>query len=664
MTREATGDATTRYDLMFNVTANAASLISPPTLAARLFALLTPARSSEETVIAPAWLSARAEIGWEAEADLEALVEDWLAEPQNGDINLARLARALHLNISECMALVLCHAASSDAHASRALAWLLGGERAAGPTPGLIASLDARRGLSSDQSLAALLDGEAVASGLLRLDCRDCALPDTPLAMPLPVLLALAGGVGAWPNISLDDQDLPPLAQSIQSDAVQRAAALTSADALLVRSGHPREAWAACVAIARAQGKRAALIEGEVPAGLLPWLLLHDAWPVLLAEYGPGERHVLPDLTRGRLPLLVAAGSDGYAELRGQNVPSWRVPVPNETERAELWRAQAADPDNAWALGAAHRHCGARIEELARAARRLSTATERASVDRETVARAARQAGQGALGTLAELLPEDIDERAMVLPSLLRRDLHDLAARCRLRDGLADGLGIAARSRYRPGVRALFVGASGTGKTLACGWLATHLGLPLYRVDLASVTSKYIGETEKNLSELFARAESAEVVLLFDEADALFGKRTEVKNANDRFANQQTNYLLQRIESYDGIVLLTSNSRARFDSAFTRRLDAIFDFPQPGPEERRDLWLAHLGLAHDLTPAQINRLAATCDLCGGHIRNATLMAAVAARSERRNISFADVQRGIAAEYRKLGRQLPGGVGAI
>ena len=201
---------------------------------------------------------------------------------------------------------------------------------------------------------------------------------------------------------------------------------------------------------------------------------------------------------------------------------------------------------------------------------------------------------------LAELMAETIPDEALVLPVAIRRELESLIARCLSRDALADALGPASRARYRPGVRALFVGPSGTGKTLAVGWMATRLGLPLYRVDLASVTSKYIGETEKNLAQLFARAEHSEVVLLFDEADSLFGKRTDVKDSNDRFANAQTNYLLSRIESYEGIAILTSNSRARFDSAFTRRLDAIVDFPAPGPEERRDLWTAHLGQAHGL----------------------------------------------------------------
>jgi SpoVK/Ycf46/Vps4 family AAA+-type ATPase len=188
--------------------------------------------------------------------------------------------------------------------------------------------------------------------------------------------------------------------------------------------------------------------------------------------------------------------------------------------------------------------------------------------------------------------------------------------------------------------------------------LATRLGLPLYRVDLASVTSKYIGETEKNLAQLLGRAEESEVILLFDEADSLFGKRTEVKESNDRFANAQTNYLLQRIETFEGIALLTSNSRSRFDPAFCRRLDMIVDFPLPGPQERRDLWLSHLGKHHQLTGRELNQLAASVDLAGGHIRNAVLAAAVLARNARRTIVYQDLVVALGDEYRKLSRQLP------
>jgi SpoVK/Ycf46/Vps4 family AAA+-type ATPase len=152
-------------------------------------------------------------------------------------------------------------------------------------------------------------------------------------------------------------------------------------------------------------------------------------------------------------------------------------------------------------------------------------------------------------------------------------------------------------------------------------------------------------------------------VLLFDEADSLFGKRTDVKDANDRFANAQTNYLLSRIESYEGIAILTSNSRARFDSAFTRRLDAIVEFPMPGPDERRALWIAHLGAAHGLEQRELNQLAATVDLAGGHVRNAVLAGAAFARAGRRMLAYRDLVRGVAAEYRKLGRQMPAGLPA-
>lgn len=181
---------------------------------------------------------------------------------------------------------------------------------------------------------------------------------------------------------------------------------------------------------------------------------------------------------------------------------------------------------------------------------------------------------------------------------------------------------------------------------------------------MASVTSKYIGETEKNLAQLFAAAEYSDVILLFDEADALFGKRTEVKNANDRFANAQTNYLLQRIETFDGIAILTSNSRSRFDSAFARRLDLVIEFPQPLPAERKALWHAHLGDGHALGQAELNQLAAGCELAGGHVRNAVLWAAAQARAGQRDIAYDDLAEGIAAEYRKLGKPCPPGLRAV
>ena len=318
---------------------------------------------------------------------------------------------------------------------------------------------------------------------------------------------------------------------------------------------------------------------------------------MLCAEIAPGERRRLPELTGWRRAWLIAAGPDGSFERDGETLPSWRVPVPCADERVALWHSATDEAELARTLGAAHRHPAGRIADLARAGRfqaRLGGSERLTAAD---VALAARSGASGDLGTLAELLPEPIPDAALVLTAATRREIEALAARCIARDALVDRLGPAARARYRPGVRALLVGPSGTGKTLAVGWLATRLALPLYRVDLASITSKYIGETEKNLAQLFARAEHAEGVLLFDEADSLFGKRTDVREANDRFANAQTNYLLQRIESFEGIAILTSNSRdaLRFRlHAPARRGDRISAArprrtPRPvgGPSRRR-----------------------------------------------------------------------------
>ena len=143
-------------------------------------------------------------------------------------------------------------------------------------------------------------------------------------------------------------------------------------------------------------------------------------------------------------------------------------------------------------------------------------------------------------------------------------------------------------------MRALFSGSSGTGKTLATRILAGELGMDLYRVDLASVINKYIGETEKNLHRVLSRAEELDVILLLDEGDALLGSRTDVKSSNDRYANLETNYLLQRLESYQGIVLVTTNAGQNIDSAFQRRMDVVVDFVPPGADERWGIWQLHL----------------------------------------------------------------------
>jgi SpoVK/Ycf46/Vps4 family AAA+-type ATPase len=241
-----------------------------------------------------------------------------------------------------------------------------------------------------------------------------------------------------------------------------------------------------------------------------------------------------------------------------------------------------------------------------------------------------------------------------VLPDHLLELVRDLCARARYREAVLDGWGLATPSRGR-GLTALFTGDSGTGKTLSAEVVAHALGLDLYVIDLSSVVDKYIGETEKNLDRVFSQADGVNGVLLFDEADAIFGKRSEVRDARDRYANVEIAYLLQRMEQFDGMAILTTNLRANLDEAFTRRLDVLIDFPMPDEEQRRRIWVRHLvpslPVADDL---DLDFLARRFRISGGNIRNVVASAAYLAAAEGRPVAMADLIRGTQREYRKLG----------
>lgn len=627
--------------------------LNTPSLHGVLLGFLAPGEASTEPQAQ--WL--REHRGTAAPSDALA---DWLRAPPAAARPLLDLVARHQLGIVELIALALVSAAETDAMAGRVIAWLQSPLPGSRPRMGLVARL--AECLHIPQAQAQLMEGAARAAQVLRIDMAPhTTLPEATLHMPLPLVMALQGRGREWPGIAHTARGVDSLAPSLRQHAQRQAQALLPRDVLVVRSQHPDEARAVCALMAQSLARSMVVLDGPVPEGLGAWAGFVQALPVFVPELAPGDAFVVPELPGYSGPTLVATGVDGNVVWHGDAPPEWRLPLPDAADRQALWQQHLGDAALAAQLAARHRSGSFSIEHMATQARHLARLDGR-DMPGDADARQALRAGTpGALGTLAELVSDTIDDGALVLAAPLRQELESLAARCQLREGLADALGHAARARYRPGVRALLVGPSGTGKTLAAGWLATRLGLPLYRVDVASVTSKYIGETEKNLARLFARAEHSEVVLLFDEADSLFGKRTDVKDAHDRYANTQTNYLLQRMESFEGIALLTSNSRARFDTAFTRRLDAILEFPAPAPQERRLIWLAHLGDRHSLNDAQINQLAAGCDLAGGQVRNACLRAAACAGAQARAVHFGDVIEAVAAEYRKLGRQMPAGL---
>ena len=607
------------------------------------------------------------------EGSWQVLLRRLLDNPAPQDKSLVGLAKILGLTPVELLSVALALAVEEDPLVGRSLAHVqapLGGSR---PTLSLLDTAfepisDATQmGVEAPDrrfwSAGKIAAGRAVQTGLITLFNEKAPLPEQMIQIPTALVLALRGQRFAWPGAQLGlPQPSVVLPQSILEIAEHHAAALAKSRnrALVLRTSSVREGQAVAAAIAAILGMMPLFMDltDHYPAGLGPLCLMKQLMPVLANDTGPGEHRIIPNIAGYRGPVLMLSGPDGTMELQHGSTISWSVPIPLKAERFELWQGYLADVELSAELAHNHLHSAGRIAELSRLTLRKAELKRRSQPLREDIRQAAWISEGGGMGALAQPIQTDVPDNALVLRPQTRQELLLLIQRCRSRETLGESLGITVKASYQVGVRALFTGPSGTGKTLASGWLATHLNLPLYRVDLASVTSKYIGETEKNLSKLLARAEQDEVVLLFDEADALFGKRTEVKDANDRFANAQTNYLLQRIESYKGIVLLTSNSRARFDPAFTRRLDMIVDFPAPGPEERRTLWQVHLGGDHQLITRQINQLAASCDLCGGHIRNASLTAAVMAQAQNRAIKFKDIIEGLTGEYKKLGRQMP------
>jgi len=220
-----------------------------------------------------------------------------------------------------------------------------------------------------------------------------------------------------------------------------------------------------------------------------------------------------------------------------------------------------------------------------------------------------------------------------------------------------DQLGL--RDKASPGFRCLFYGPPGTGKTFTATLIGQKTGRPVFRVDLSQVVSKYIGETEKNLRIVFDKAERRDWILFFDEADALFGKRTAISDSKDRFANQEVSYLLQRIEQHDGVVILATNHRDNLDKAFTRRFQLVVHFPMPTPPERLRLWQTALPSKLEISPeVNLEDLAKRFELSGGSIMNVIRFCALqAARRDDLVLVTADFMEGIKREYRKVGRIL-------
>jgi hypothetical protein len=420
-------------------------------------------------------------------------------------------------------------------------------------------------------------------------------------------------------------------------------------------------------AVARVMNRGAAVVDVTISLSEQHWQLLGPfcsltgSIPVLRFDLGPGESADVPHLSCYRGPVGVVMGFEGG--LRGpivEKAVTLTLPAPDRADRMRYWQKALAEyrVENLAEICEKYHMAGGYISQAA------SMAVSYAALDKSEmltdghVREAFRTLNRQMLDTLAARLEVKGSWSQLIVSSSTTSKLRELERRCHNRERILEHLGPGFGYDRNRGVRALFTGESGTGKTLAAKILAAELGMDLYRVDLAAVINKYIGETEKNLHQVFSRAEELDVILLLDEGDALLGSRTDVKSANDRYANLETDYLLQRLENHQGIVLITTNTEGNIDTAFKRRMDAVVNFVTPQAQERWHIWQLHLPDDHSIDNAFLEDVSVRCVMTGGQIRNAALHAALLAIDEGNVVSRLHLEDAIRSEYRKSGGICP------
>ncbi|THA29323.1 ATP-binding protein [Streptomyces sp. A1277] len=530
---------------------------------------------------------------------------------------------------------------------------------------GLVEVLEPERPLLSrvlrvpDRITAHLLGDDEV-DGRLHGLVRVGEPPEGPGACPTTLRIAAAAGTGL---VHLLDRGGDPGG--------------LAADALASAGLRPLVVDAAALAAAPAPDRTVRVLAAE--ARLSGGGLVLGPLETLAPEQPEGAALVgaLCAAVGGGSPLIVYGKKNWDPLWAGESPVTVTVPPPDPADAARRWRhaltgagagagagtdagaglaagTATADADLADATRA-YRLDSGQIRRAAAVASRLA-ALEGRPVEARDLRTAVRAQNGAGLARLARRIEPAVGWDDLVLPPATRRQLSDLALRARHREQ------VLGQWRMRPGggrgrgIVALFAGESGTGKTMSAEVVAADLGMELYVVDLSSVVDKYVGETEKNLERIFAEASDVNAVLLFDEADAVFGKRSQVKDAQDRHANVESAYLLQRVESFDGIAVLTTNLRANLDEAFTRRLDVVADFPVPDAQQRLALWERCLGTEVPRAPGlDLPTCAERFELTGGSIRACAVTAAYQAAESGRPLDTEQLVAAVLAEYRKLGR---------
>lgn len=529
------------------------------------------------------------------------------------------------------------------------------------PTTGLLSTWS-----DDDEAREAL--AQLLASGLLVAANADAPRSRWTLHVPAVLWEALRGAalpsLPPWASYR-PPVELPELDQLVLSAALTgmlyRLPELVGGPAprpLVVRG--PKRGGRRTLAAAVARRLGLGLLElGDPGAGtglVGPLAVMLPALPLVVLDPAPGETVELPQFPGYRGPLAAVAGRRGG--VRAERAVTITLPMPSPELRAAHWEQALGDGELAAELAGSARLSGGTIRAVAQRARAEAALAGRTRPGRDEVATAIAAVDGEVLETLATRVRVTGDWDQLAVVPETARELDLLRSRCRHRERLHEHVGPLLGEQLTAGVRVLFSGPSGTGKTLAARLLAASLGKPLFALDLSAVVNKYLGETEKNLEAVLSRAEELDVVLVLDEGDALMTGRTDVTTANDRYANLETNFLLQRLESYEGILVVTTNAGDRIDPAFRRRLDVVIEFRMPDAGERRAIWDLHLPADAVVGDPFLAELATRCQLSGGQIRNAVLHASVLALHEGTAVGGDQIDRAVRREYRKSGSVCP------
>jgi hypothetical protein len=585
------------------------------------------------------------------------------AEPR-----LSVAAERLNLDALDAAALAVCAAPELHPRFGRLYAYLQDDVTRRLASPRLVADLLSGDGVERSHVLACFgPDARLARVGALRLLVPDAAVPladrQVKVADRLAAFLLSAGGGLEESGAAIPLRRIPAMADVAERQhAVQEVARLLAIETHLPLVVVGPDAAAVLAAAAdrslvlvdvREFDRPEAMADAALAAALEQALLCFDG----LEDLKPPERARLLRAIdeRPERTLLVAHSRSDALALSDRTVLLVDVPLPSFGERRVAWE-RFTGSDAAGDVAAKFRLSVEQIRAAAEVSRIAAHTHGRDGPEPGDLDLGARHASSSRLGELAARLPPAFHWEDLVLPQRQQELLRSISAYLRHRDRVLGEWGYERTVARTQGLKVLFAGESGTGKTMAAQVLGAELGLELFRVDLATVVSKYIGETEKNLERIFGAADGSNAILFFDEADALFGKRSEVSDSHDRYANIEVAYLLQRMEQYPGAVILATNFKRNIDDAFVRRLDFVIDFPFPEADDRKRIW--RLLLPREAPVAKdvdLDFLATQFKLSGGAIRNCSLGAAFQAADEDSEIEMRHLVRAVALEYGKQGR---------